>query len=62
MKQYQSVSGKCTVKAYYYNQKFCISTEYSDGYTIVAQFPTKDRANNVFKRLKELHPDLVPTK
>ena len=59
MKQYQSVSGKCTVKAYKQNHKFCIKSEFEDGTVLIYQYPTKEQSNKFFSALKNIRKDLV---
>ena len=60
MKTY--TSKKVTIKAYKYNKKFCLQCTYSDGSIITGQWLTKEKANEMFQHLKDLHKDLVCTK
>ena len=59
MKQYTSESGKCTLKAYKQNHKFCIKVEYTDGTVLIGQYPTSARANAVFKIARQKYKDLT---
>ena len=62
MKQYQSKAGKCTIKAYKQNHKFCIKTELENGVVIVFQYPTKEQANKCFLAYRNTYKDLVSIK
>ena len=62
MKMYESKKDKVTVKCYKYQKKFCVCVSYTDGTVLVSQYPTADKANELYKRAKELHKDLVRTK
>lgn len=58
MKIYKSVASKVEIKAYMYRHSYCLQITYSDGTVLVGRYPTVEKANDVFKRGKELYPDL----